>query len=616
VIPMSKFKTIILGNLPSLTVIAGLLILRGFGFMQSLELMAFDQMLRSRPQESTDDRIVIIGIQEGDLHRLQSYPVADRILAQTIQSIAVLQPAAIGIDIFRDFAVPPGQKELQQVIQSTPNLFMAYRHTADDAGVSVAAPAIATPDQQGFVDVPLDRDGNLRRMLLGFQDNHEASHIALSVQLATTFLARNQQELQVTDTGLQVHDRVYPFITPQFGAYQKINAGGDQVMLNPRNHPQPFRQFSLADVQQGRLKAADVQGKVVLLGLTAISIKDTVNAMAVRQPHHRQVNGVELQAHAVSQLISAMADRRPLIQSWSNPSEILWIVSCGIMGLILGRFSRSPLQTFSGIIIGLGAIIALSYGLLIIGWWIPIVPAALAFFANAGGFVVAQIYQHEQDLRLRLRDRQQLLEQTFTAVHNGPLQDLAGITRLIQDTPESPALTLSSLADRLQKVNQELRGIFESTHLAILHDQPNLYLSTDTKLNLQAPLHELLEQVYNETCARELSGLSMMQIKIVQFQPLDTSSLSLDQKQALCRFLEESLRNVGKHARSATKLWVSCGQVGNQRVICIKDNGELAEVPARSGAGTKQAKRIARKLRGQFQRLPNTPQGTISRLTW
>jgi two-component sensor histidine kinase len=129
-------------------------------------------------------------------------------------------------------------------------------------------------------------------------------------------------------------------------------------------------------------------------------------------------------------------------------------------------------------------------------------------------------------------------------------------------------------------------------------------------------LHELLEQVYNETCARELSGLAMIQIKIVQFQPIDAAGLSLDQKQALCRFLEEALRNVGKHARSATKLWVSCGQTGNQHVICIKDNGQFIPAKGRSGAGTKQAKRLARQLRGTFQRSPNQPQGTVCCLSW
>jgi CHASE2 domain-containing sensor protein/two-component sensor histidine kinase len=613
---VDKFKAIILGSLPSLAVIIGLLALRGVGAMQSLELMAFDQLLRLRPKESIDSRVVIIGIQENDLQQLGRYPVTDQVLAETIQAISRLKPAAIGVDIFRDFAVPPGENKLKEVIQTTPDLFIAYRHTPDRFGTKIAAPSIATPEQQGFVDVQLDPDGNLRRLLMGFQDDRDIAHSSLSAQLAGAFLAKQDQELEATDQGLQMGDRLYPFVSEQFGAYQKIDAGGDQLMLNPRQRHRPFQQFSLTAVQQGKLKPSDIEGKVVLIGLTAISVKDTVNAMGVLRRSNGQVNGVEVQAHAVSQLLSATLDRRPLIQSWPDAVELIWIISCGVMGVLVGRLTRSPIVGFIGLVVGLSGIVGLSYGLLIFGWWIPLVPAALAFFANASGFVAAQIYQQEQDLRLRLRDRQQLLEQTFTAVHNGPLQDLAGLARQIQDALPSQAVTQTVITNQIQQINQELRGIFESSRFALLQDQPELYLSNETKLNLQAPLHELLEQVYNETCARELSGLGLIKVKIVQFQPIDAPSLSLDQKQALCRFLEEALCNVGKHAPSATKLWVNCGTSNSQQVICVKDNGRSVAGTGRSGSGTKQAKRLARQLRGKFQRLPNSPQGTVCQIIW
>jgi CHASE2 domain-containing sensor protein/two-component sensor histidine kinase len=602
-----KFKPILLGTLPGLAVIAGLLILRGLGAMQSLELMAFDQLMRSRPQESIDSRVVVIGIEESDLQQLGSYPVADRILAQTIQSIAQLKPAAIGVDLYRDFDVPPGTPQLKQVIQATPNLFMAYRHEPDTKGRAIPASRFTVPEQQGFVDLQLDLDGNLRRLLLGFETPDAVSHTAFFMQMAMALLESSPN---------QPTDPTYPFVTSQFGPYRGVDAGGDQIILNPRNHPKPFKRFSLTEVQQGKLQAPDVQGKVVLIGLTANSIKDVVSAMAVQQQQSGQVDGVEFQAHAVSQIISAALDRRPLIQSWSEPIEILWIIGCGLLGVLLGRLSSSPLRTLCGTALGFGMIFGLSYGLLMIGWWIPLVPAALAFLANSSGFVAAQIYQREQDLQLRLRDRQQLLEQTFTAVHNGPLQDLAGLSRQIQDAQSLQEIVLPEITSRLQQINQELRGIFESTELALIQDQPKLYLSTKADLNLQGPLHELLEQVYNETCARELSGLAMIQVKIVQFQPIDAPSLTLDQKQALCRFLEEALRNVGKHARSATKLWVHCGHDGHEYMIRIKDNGQFAQSSTRSGAGTKQAKRLARQLRGRFERLPNTPQGTICQLIW
>jgi CHASE2 domain-containing sensor protein/two-component sensor histidine kinase len=603
-----KFQRPLQATWPSLAAIAGLIILRSIGALQTLECMAFDEMMRLRPREAIDTRVVIIGIQESDLAELKTYPISDAVLAQTIQTIDRLKPAAIGVDIFRSFSVPPGQRQFQQVLEQTPNLFMVSRYTPDAQGDRIKS--LAQPEQQGFVDVPLDADGNLRRIILGFEEPEAEPQISLSIQLASGLLA--DQDFQATETGLRVGQRDYPFLTPQFGAYQRLASGGDQIMLNPRNHPKPFRQFSLRQVRQ--LTAQDIQGKVVLIGLTAVSVKDTVNAMAILPRSSAQINGVEVQAHAVSQLLSAAFDRRPLIQSWPEAAEVLWIIGCGVLGILLGRLSRSPRYTFLGLVLGLVWIFCLSYALLSIGWWIPLVPAALVFFANASGFVAAQFYQQEQDLRLRLRDRQQMLEQTFMAVHNGPLQDLAGLSRTIQDAGVSEG----EIVQGLQKINQELRGIFEATQETLVSDRPELYLGVGSRLNLESPLHELLEQVYNETCRRELAGVGMIQIKIVKFLPMDCGNLGLEQKQALCRFLEEALRNVGKHAGSATKLWVNCGYENNQRMICVKDNGDRLSsgVVVRSGAGTKQAKRLAKRLRGRFQRLPNEPQGMICRLIW
>jgi CHASE2 domain-containing sensor protein/two-component sensor histidine kinase len=612
-----RLQSTILSSLPSLAVITGLLLLRSLGAIQTLELMAFDRYLQLRPIEAADDRIVIISVTERDLSRLKSYPISDQILATTIQQVNQLQPSAIGIDIFRDFDVPPGTANLKKVIQTTPNLFLAYRYTPDQtSGVGIAAPKIATAEQQGFVDVAIDPDSKIRRVILGVSDPKTATaHISLPVQLASIYLDQRDQGIENDDQGLIINQQSYPFITPNFGAYQHLDHGADQIMFNPRNHATTFRQFSLADVQQGKLQPRDIQGKVVLFGLTATSIKDVVSSMSVRDRPDGQVNGIEFQAHATSQLISAVLDRRSLIRSIGDGPEVIWIIGCGVAGIILGRVGKKPLLTFAGIVLGLGLIVAISYGLLIYGWWIPFVPASLAFFANASGFVAAQLYQRDRDLQLRLNDRQQLLEQTFTAIHNGPLQDLAALTRQIQDTP-APEIVLPVIATQLQTINQQLRGVFESGRIELTANQQLLYLGDDQPLDLQQPLHELLQQVYNDTCRRELSGLAAIKIKVIQFDPIDSPRLTIEHKRNLCRFLEEALRNVGNHAQSATKLWVYCGEQNRKHIISIKDNGCGCITAYKSGSGSQHAKKLAKQLRGKFQRSANQPQGTICQLTW
>jgi CHASE2 domain-containing sensor protein len=609
-----RFRAKLLSNLPSLVVIAGLLLLRSYGWLQSLELAALDRMMRLRPPEALDDRVVIIGIQESDIQQIRRYPISDQILAETLTRIQRLQPAAIGLDIFRDLPVPPGEAQFTQAVQSIPNLFVVYRQSPDSNGTSTSGPQGAP--NSGFVDVPLDPDGNVRRMFLGLQDAAGNGHISLPAQLSSAWLDQHQQEFESTDTGLQMGDRQYSFVTAHFAGYHQIDDGGDQVLLNPRNQLQPFRQFSLADVRSGKLRPEQIRGKVVLIGLTATSIKDVVNSQAFPESQNAQVNGVEVQAHAASQLISAVHDRRPMIQAWNDPIENLWIIAWGVGGLLVGYLGKSLGPKLGGLLLGLMTIGGVSYGLLLYGWWIPVLPATLAFLINAGGFVVAQVYQQERDLRSRLRDRQQVLEQTFTAVHNGPLQDLAGLTRQLQDQPLLKVDLPAAIVPQLQKINQDLRHIFAAVQMEIVDDRPNLYLAAESQLNLDAPIHELLQQVYNATCANELAGLSQIKIKVIRFDPLPDAALTPTQKRSLCQFLEEALRNVGKHAPSATKLWVHCGVENQRHVICVKDNGGGAPSQTRLGGGTKQAQQIAKQLRGKFQRCANQPQGVICQLTW
>jgi CHASE2 domain-containing sensor protein len=82
---------------------------------------------------------------------------------------------------------------------------------------------------------------------------------------------------------------------------------------------------------------------------------------------------------------------------------------------------RSPLLTF--MTLGLVAIglVALGYGLIILGWWLPVAPIVMAWLG--AGF----ISRYVQELQSLIAKSQQLLEQrertideAFSAMHNGP----------------------------------------------------------------------------------------------------------------------------------------------------------------------------------------------------
>ncbi len=132
---------------PGLAVIAAVVMARLMGLLQPLEWMAFDRLLLLRPDEPIDERIVIIGINEADIQKLRTYPVPDRELANLVTQLKQYQPIAIGLDIFRDFPIAPGQVELARVFKTTPNLFAIERVAVDN--LTRSSPACSTTPRTG-----------------------------------------------------------------------------------------------------------------------------------------------------------------------------------------------------------------------------------------------------------------------------------------------------------------------------------------------------------------------------------------------------------------------------------------------------------------------------------
>jgi CHASE2 domain-containing sensor protein/two-component sensor histidine kinase len=620
-----------------LIVIVGVIIARSIGALQFLELEAFDQLLRLRPPESMDKRIVIVGITEEDIQRTKAYPIPDGEIADLLKRLQIYQPTAIGLDIFRDIAVEPGHAELTSMFRTYPNIIGVEMALSDRRGFTVAPPPTLPPEQVGFADTVLDIDGYQRRSLLGAHNPQQEYRFSFTVRLAERYLAARGIEL---DNGLRDPDAMrfgkieLTRIQPNSGGYIRADAGGNQFLLNVRSGATPFRVLSLAQLKAGQFDPNWIRGKIVLIGMMSFSAKDLASSGAIASINPGRIHGVEMQAHATSQILSAVLDQRPLLQVWADGWEYLWIVAWGLLGMSLGRFVRSPWKMLFGLGVVIVSLIGVCYGLILLGWWVPIVPVVFVLVLNGAGLMATLFYRHEQELRLRLEERQFVIEQTFNAIHSGPLQTLVGILRTAQEQDNPPPF----LAD-LQRLSQELRAVYGSVQREAINDQPHLHMGSVIELALQAPLHELLYKVYCNTLEQELPYLKTIKHKIVQFDPLNTSHLRLEHKRGLCRFLEEALCNVGKHATGATRLTVICTQEGNQQVIRVVDNGvgNLPDAEAlepsepdrdraaiqnlnakiqSSGLGTQLAKNLAKQLGGAFRRYPNQPRGTVCELTW
>jgi CHASE2 domain-containing sensor protein len=170
--------------------VAGILVLRNFGILQSLELSAFDYLVRLRPAEKPDPRILVVAITESDIQRRKEWPLSDRTLAQLLTKLEKLQPRVIGLDIFRDFPVKTGYEELLPHLR---NSRLIGTCAASERGQKdVSAPSGVPSERLGFSDMVVDDDGILRRHLLAMQPEQKSTcrtTESLSFQLALHYLA-------------------------------------------------------------------------------------------------------------------------------------------------------------------------------------------------------------------------------------------------------------------------------------------------------------------------------------------------------------------------------------------------------------------------------------------
>jgi CHASE2 domain-containing sensor protein len=603
--------------LPGITVITIVMVARFAGLLQGLEWLALDTFLRYRPAEATDEEVVIIGINEKDIHSVGTYPIPDKEIASLIQKIQSYKPTAIGLDIVKDIPVEPGHQELIQVFQQYKNLIGIEKILPPD---EILPPPKLPPEQIGFSDVIADQDGKYRRYLLWTTSpkNPNEDKYSLGLRLAQTYLFAQGIDIERgkhnPDT-IRFANTELPLVLSNSGGYvgKRNDDGALRILVNFRSGKLPFRFISLNDIKSGNFNGKWLYRKVVIIGTTASSATDFFNSSATAQSKiYGQIYGVELHAHVTSQIINAVLNGRPMLKVWSDEWEYLWIIFWGLVPIVISRITQFIWKNVLAVVIASFWLIGIAYLLILSGWWIPLVPSLLILGINGLGLSAFAFYKYDQDQKSKINERQQAIEHTFTLIHNGPLQSLANI--LSQTRTEN--VSNQHLGLQLENLNHEIRAIGEYLRIEALNPNESLRLGSGLKLDLKRPIHELFYEAYTSTIERnDLEYFNNINVKVRTFDPIDDRYLILENKQELCLFLEEALCNVGKHAQGVKRIEAIGKQEHSLYTLMIKDNG-CGLTSSYESKGTKQLKNIANKLGGSFKREPLSPKGTVCEITW
>jgi adenylate cyclase len=370
-----------------IAILLGLLLsvlrLSGFRYLELVDVRAVDYRLIARGVEPGSPDIVIVAIDNDSIAKLGRWPWSRWRMAELESRLAAAQPAVIGYDIVQSEQtadVDPeelrqrlgkvdeatwqtlskaleggGEERLAEAIRASGRTVLGYffdfdrqgrpatdtevttyntiQHSKGGAGerhmpatVSATAnlPILAAAARgQGYFNFFPDRlDGYYRRVPLGVRFRNEIA-VPLSLAMLRVYWPQRQQALRFADFGVE---------SVRLGDLAIPVAEDGQMLINYRGPKRTFRYVSAADVLAGKVDPAQLRGKLVLVGATAVAVADRRAT-----PFDGDLPGVEIHANVLDNILRGDFIQQP---KWIVLPELAVILGLALLqGLIL-RYAR------------------------------------------------------------------------------------------------------------------------------------------------------------------------------------------------------------------------------------------------------------------------------------
>ncbi|MGY4877241.1 CHASE2 domain-containing protein [Vreelandella aquamarina] len=333
----------------------------------------YDAWLSSRSSPPSQD-ILIVEIDEPSLQWLGRWPWPRDIHAQLIEKLHTAGASAIVLDILltEPSREPEQDARLVQAMASHGNVYLPLALLPERASgapfrdILMPAPTLMEAAKAvGHINVSLDRDGVAREVLLReFRDGQDWPQLMVSVA----------------------------GIDP--GTLSKT-----PVRIPYRGWPKHYPSVSYYDVLENRLPDSFLEGRIVLVGMTALGMGDRYNMSLLSR---ELMPGVEVHAH----LLDALRDDNLIHKT--NPMLGALLAGLPIVLLMLltwwlrFRYMLATVLTLSAGAVS-ASLIALSAG----WWWPPsasLIALGLAFVVIIWRSQATLLAWFEQELKLLYRE--------------------------------------------------------------------------------------------------------------------------------------------------------------------------------------------------------------------
>jgi adenylate cyclase len=363
--------------------------------LPTLRLIAFDTWQRAAPRLADPSfPAKVVAIDEKSLKQFGQWPWNRSVVADLVSRIRGAGAKSIALDlVFAEadrFPAGPDTSQLSSDdrLAAAVSSSRAVLAIVGDARGSVSVPA----PKAALAATGTDPRSSIHRFPAAVLPMPVLADAAAGIGAVNWFPERDQIVRRVPLL-VSIADRVYPSLAlealrvgiaestvlvqsapdsgrkPPLPAIEAVKVGKYALPVDPNGElwmrfaaADPRRSMSAADVLEGKFDRAELAGRHVIVGATAIGLSD-VRAT----PLASDTPGVEIHAQALEQIIAGESITRP---DYMLGVELTLLLVLGIaVALILGRFRATPAAfVTSALIVGVMMLSSLSYnhwGLLI-----------------------------------------------------------------------------------------------------------------------------------------------------------------------------------------------------------------------------------------------------------
>jgi adenylate cyclase len=372
-----------------------------------LELLGYDFLVNHAGYPPPDSKIVLIDFDDETVAAIQQFPIPRSLIAQVIREASAASPRLIGLDIF--LSEPRSAEEdaaMQKALTDAGNVILASQLGARGLPPATPLPYFCQPDPSdvsfckedtpgamgfGFVNVLIDPDGFNRSMLL--LPTYQGSPLSFAVVLAQMYSGQAVQSGNRNKAIFLGHD--LPYSDPNL-----------KSVLIGRWNPSPVIQISAISVLKGKADLAPaLKDKLVLIGQGSDAARDKHFTPVFRPPHRALLSGVELNAIAVSTLLSGPAIST--VSPWRT-----WVTIVLATWFVIWLTLRVPLRCALAIV-GLAIILfyAASQALFAFGHtWVKFLEGELALALSLPMCLGYEFVQERVLSKSALAERHQIMQ--------------------------------------------------------------------------------------------------------------------------------------------------------------------------------------------------------------